>query len=286
MRITNRMIAQTVSNNINKNKEMLSKVQEQMSSGKVVSKPSDDPVVAGRVLSLQSVLNEQDQHDKNMEDAIGWIDSSEAALGNVTDTLNRVRELVVNGNNGTLSASDKEAIAYEIEQRSDELIQNGNTNFGGRYIFGGYRTDAPPFEADGQYKGDTGKLNWEVAPRVVMQVNVTGDKVITDVLDVTKNVVAALRGNNKLDEQLSKLDQVMDKLLSERAVLGAKSNRLQAAIQRASDAKVNLTGVMSKLQDIDLAKTVMDYKMQESVYQAALNTGAKLIQPTLLDFLR
>ncbi|MHB1126215.1 MAG: flagellar hook-associated protein FlgL [Bacillota bacterium] len=286
MRVTNGMINRTVTNNINRNKEMLSVIQEQMSSGRTITRASDNPVAAGRILSMKSVMDEQDQHDRNMEDAISWLDASEGALGNVSAALERIRELTVYGNNASLNLSDKAAIAYEIQQRFDELVQTANTNFGGRYIFGGYLTDNPPFTLDGHYTGDQGKLNWEIAPQVIMQVNITGDETFNEVLNVTKEVYDALQNGGKLDQQLNNLDTAVNQILSARAVLGAKSNRLQSALQRSFGAKINLTRAMSDLEDIDLPKTVMQYKLQESVYQAALATGAKLIQPTLLDFLR
>lgn len=303
MRITNRMLISNVLTNINNNLQVMSQTQKQMSSGKRVSRPSDDPIVVARVLSFKTVLDSMEQYDKNMQDALGWVDASENALNMATATLQRARELAVYGANGTLPKASMEALAYEVDQLIDELVQTANTSYGGRFLFGGTQTTEAPFQRitdpndpnfPVEYIGNNGDLNWEIAPQVTITVNENGEKVFMhatgnkSVFKLLDELRTAL-GNGQHDQvaaTLGELDQVIDHFLNIRASFGAKSNRLQMSQERLFTSKIGLTDTMSKLEDIDLAETVMKYKNQENVYQAALATAAMVLQPSLIHYLR
>jgi len=290
MRVNNQIIANTVLQNLNRNLEQMNRLQNQMSSGKKISRPSDDPIGIAQVLSYKTVLGEQDQHIKNMRDAKDWLDATESALNNATAILQNAREIAVYGANGTMPQESLNALAADVEQLIDEMLQVANSNHGGRYIFGGSRTDAVPFVtgAPVSYTGDDLPLNWEVSPGVTIQVNAPGKEVFGDSVS---GVFAALDklhgellgGNPAL--AITDLDQAVDHLLEQRASLGAKSNRLELAISRQEEAKVNVTKLMANLEDVDLAEVTMNFTMQEYVYQAALATAAKVLQPNLIDFL-
>lgn len=303
MRITNRMLISNVLTNINNNLKVMSNTQKQMSSGKRVSRPSDDPIVVARVLSFKSALDSMEQYDKNMQDARGWVDASESALSMATETLQRARELAVYGANGTLPKESMQALAHEIDQLIDELVQTANTSYGGRFLFGGSQTTKAPFEriADEKdldypvrYIGNDANLDWEIAPQVTITVNENGQRVFMEavgnksVFEVLASLKTALENaqHDQVANTLGELDQAIDHLLNIRASLGARSNRLQMSQDRLFNSKISLTETMSKLEDIDLAEAVMNYKNQENVYQAALATAAMVLQPTLIDYLR
>ncbi|QGP92806.1 Flagellar hook-associated protein 3 [Neomoorella glycerini] len=310
MRVTNRMLNNNVIRNINRNLEIMSRTQEQMSSGKAVSRPSDDPIVVARVLAFKTSIAANDQYKKNMEDARGWLDASERALDMATATLQRARELAVYGANGTMPDESMEALAAEVDQLIDEMVQIGNTSYGGRFLFAGTDTPEAPFEriTDNtdpefpvKYNGDTQKLDWEVAPQVTITVNENGKYVFNQAIDTNGDNTAdkgifkllyelyeALKNHNntQVSNTLGQFDQAIDHILDIRATLGARSNRLEMATSRLDDTQIGLTKTMSKLEDIDLAETVMNYKNQENVYRASLATGAMVLQPSLIDYLR
>ncbi|GFN24186.1 flagellar hook-associated protein FlgL [Thermanaeromonas sp. C210] len=305
MRVTNRMLISNVLTNINNNLQHMSKAQKQMSSGKRVSRPSDDPIVVARVLSFKTALAQQDQYDKNMADARGWLDASESALNMATATLQRARELAVYGANGTMPEASMQALAAEVDQLIDELVQTANTSYGGRFLFGGTVTTSAPFqrtfegtEETVSYNGNTGSLDWEVAQGVTITVNENGNKVFMEavgpegskksVFKLLFELKDALVGNDHsaVGDTIADFDQAIDHLLNIRATLGAKSRRLEMAQERLFVAKIGLTETMSKLEDIDLAETVMYYKNAENVYQAALATAAMVLQPSLVHYLR
>ena len=297
------MLISNVLTNINNNLKVMSNTQKQMSSGKRVSRPSDDPIVVARVLSFKSALDSMEQYDKNMQDARGWVDASESALSMATETLQRARELAVYGANGTLPKESMQALAHEIDQLIDELVQTANTSYGGRFLFGGSQTTKAPFEriADDKdshypvrYIGNDANLDWEIAPQVTITVNENGQRVFMEavgnksVFEVLASLKTALDNaqHDQVANTLGELDQAIDHLLNIRASLGARSNRLQMSQDRLLNSKISLTETMSKLEDIDLAEAVMNYKNQENVYQAALATAAMVLQPTLIDYLR
>lgn len=305
MRVTNKMLSMTVLNNLGANLNRLQRLQDQMSSGQVISKPSDDPVVGARVLTLNSVIQQHEQYDRNTNDALSWLEATEKALGSLTDVLQRVRELTVAGANGTLAPTDREAIAKEVEQLTGNIFQIANTSFANRYIFAGTKTtdaaftEAPPGSGTIVYSGNTGKLEWEVSQGVTITVNIDGSEAFNpaipgivgdpSIFTLLKELKDNLQSGNTAHlsgTTLGQLDLAIDNVLNLRAAAGAKSNRLEMAQDRYAVETINYKALKSKLNDVDLARLVTDFKMQENVYQAALNTSARIIQPSLLDFLR
>ncbi len=304
MRITNRMLCNNVLKNINRNLENMSRRQEQMSSGKSVNRPSDGPITVARILAFQTSLAADQQYRTNMEDAQGWVDTSERALDMATATLHRAKDLAVTGANSTQPQASMEAMAEEVGQLLEELLQVANTSYGGRFLFGGSNTTSEPFSLnDGvvSYQGNENSLDWEIAPRVTMGVNAHGKEVFLDALDTDADGVADMsifellqelkealaNGDHQaVGETLNRFEPAIDHLLAFRAVLGAKSNRLEMAISRLEDSQTNLTKTMSLLEDIDLAEIVMYYKSLANVYQASLATGTMVLQPSLIDYLR
>lgn len=306
MRVTNRMLHNTLLTNLNRNLRMMQKTQEQMSSGKKISRPSDNPIDTTLIMGMQSIIAEQEVHIKNMDDGIGWLEATDKALGNVGEVLARASELALQGSTGTSDDASRLAIAQEIGQLIDELKQIFNTNYAGRYIFGGTNTGSPPFveeEIAGVtytvYKGNgspEGDLNWEIAPGVTMAINATGAKAFavdltTDpkepkMITVLKNIKQELEtSGGDPGAYTDELNAQVDHILQQRAVAGAKVRRLEMAQARSSDVVLDLKELNSKLEDIDIAEATMNYAMQEAVYQAALMTGAKILQPSLLNFL-
>ncbi|HHX51307.1 MAG TPA: flagellar hook-associated protein FlgL [Clostridia bacterium] len=297
MRVTNKMLVNTVLQNLNRNLSMLHRSQDQMSSGKVVSRPSDDPIRVTQALTIRSALMEQKQHTKNMKDAKSWLDSSDTALDNVNEILQRARELAVYGANGTLPKQSREAIAQEVDQLIDHLVQVANSSYAGRFVFAGTRTTDIPFQRVGDsvvYAGNDESLEWEVSPGVTIGINLDGEKAfdVAGGISRTFDVMIALKialEEDKTDDIQSTIGDIQEQIdhnLSQRAVLGAKSRRMELAITRAEESQVNVTELLSKLEDIDLAEVTMHYSIQSYVYQVALMTGAKVMQPSLMDFLR
>lgn len=298
-------------NNLNRNLTQMSKYQNQLSSGKEISKPSDDPFAVTRSMSLHTSINQNEQYLRNIEDSIGWVDMTDSALGSMGDVMNRLRELVIKAANGSLADSDRNAIKDEVEQLIGQVEQIANTNYDGRYIFGGQDTTEPPFEIidgtnvlnykpdddDADYNSSKKMLKREISQNVTMEINVPGDWITEgknndlteDLPTILNNIMTALEEGDteKLGgELLGQLDDHIENILSIRSEAGAKYNRLEAAKFKNEGETLNMTDLLSKTEDIDIAEKSMQYMMMENVYIASLNTGARIMQPSLLDFLR
>ena len=305
MRITNQSILHNYLNNLNKNLANLSRYQDQMSSGKEVRRPSDDPFAVTRSMSLYTSLNQNAQYLRNIEDSLGWVDMTDSALGHLGDIMHRLRELVVKGATGSLADADRNAIKDEVILLVGKLAQIANTNYDGRYIFGGQDTTKPPFEVDGYhliYTGASGQdkemLTREISQNVVMEINVPGSWLISgkagqalsdDLPSVLNEIVLSLENadtdalGGKLLEQL---DKHIDNILALRSEMGAKYNRLEAAKQKNEEETFNMKELLSKTEDIDFAEKIMEYSMMANVYYASLSMGARILMPSLLNFLK
>ncbi|MFZ3171730.1 MAG: flagellar hook-associated protein FlgL [Carboxydocellales bacterium] len=294
MRITNNMMVGTFMRNLNNNARGMDKLQERLSTGKQLNRPSDDPVGLVGALRLRTGLTETDKYLNNTNDGVSWLQTTDTAIGQAGDILQRVRELTISGASDVLPQQARDAINQEIMQLSAQLLQVANTTHGDRYIFAGYRTNQPSFGAGGVYNGtpSPSPIEYEIGVNVKMQVNVEGDRVFKTIPDIFQlltdisNDLTTANTANLSGSRITEIDAAMDRVLSIRAEVGAKTNRLELTQTRLEDSKLNFTALLSKVEDADMGETITQLKMQENVYSATLAAGARIIQPTLLDFLR
>lgn len=144
MRITNKMMTNNVMYNINSNKNQLSTLENQYSTGKKIQKPSDDPIVAVRALKLRTNLSELNQYvEKNIPDALAWMDTTEGSLGVVNEILRKMNTYCNQGANDPLTAKDRDSIVTNLTELKQQIYQEGNSNYAGRYVFSGFKTDTP-----------------------------------------------------------------------------------------------------------------------------------------------
>lgn len=423
MRITNNMLINNMVNYIGNNLTRMDKYQNQLATGKKISVPSDDPVVAARALKLRTDVAEIDQYQKNTKDAQSWLDTTEDALAKMGDILQRARELAVQAANGTNTQSDTQKIEEEAKQLRTQMIQMGNSTYAGRYIFSGYKTDTKLIdETTGMFNisvpnsenikyeigigddmninvtggdlfnngaaavGNTGgittgnfnissltftganntlnlnvdgspafainitpgtyadantlaseiqtriniakpaatanvtvtaignKLQFEsgstgLASQIIInpgvstasnllglsvlgvaantQVNGTVSTTGTLIADFDQFITLLNAGNNVgISGMLDNFDTDMNTVLRIRADVGARSNRIDLTSNRLDSDNINFTKLMSTNEDVDMVDAIMNLQNEENVYKASLSGGARIIQPTLLDFLR
>ena len=301
MRVTHQLVKNTVLTNIQRNLGEMERLQSMLSSGKVLRKPSDDPIRVARVMGHTTALARNEQYQKNIDAALSWLNVTEESLGSIGDVLQRARELAVSGASGTMTDSARRAIALEVDELTNIIVQMGNSSYDGRYIFGGFQTDRPPFSrqkslleegADTSvlYHGDQGKLTWEVAPGVTVRGNVDGNDLFRD-LEIIKALEemegALLEGDQGvLNESIGKITEALDHILDRRASIGASVNGLDISMEKYRSENLNFRELRSRLEDIDFAEAYMNFAVMENIYRASISTGARIIQPSLLDFLR
>lgn len=290
------MISSNSLRSLSQSYERMGKLMEQNSTGKKISNPSDDPVVAMKGMYYRSNLTEVEQYKRNLSELYLWMDNSEAGIEQANSGLQRVRELVIQGKNDTLSPEDRDALAREVEQLKQDLVSTANTQVAGRYIYHGtdisnppIKQEEPPIVADNLTDSKIHNYKIEVSRGVTLKANVNPANVFNqELFDVVQGIQTSMENNTpaELDDLLERLGKVMDNVSAERSELGARYNRLEMVDSRISDQEIMATRVLSDNEDADFEKVYTELTTQESVHRAALNIGAKIIQPSLMDFLR
>jgi flagellar hook-associated protein 3 FlgL len=290
-RVTNSMTARTVLSDIQNVQSQLTATQNKLSSGKQLTKPSDDPFGTSRALLYRGELAANTQYQSNVNAATAWLNTTDTALGSISDDAARARDLLLQGANGSMSQTDKDAIADELDQLADSIKTAGNTQYAGSYVFAGAKTGTQPFAIGGAdtYAGDTTTINREIDQNVTVPVNVTGDTVVSPVLAAIRQAAIDLRTGgtpaNLGTTDLKALDAASDNISETRAIVGARQNRMTSALSRLQQISVAQSQQLSDTEDADMAQTMIDFSTQSAVYQAALKAGANLIQPSLMNFL-
>lgn len=330
MRVTNRMLANNFLGDMRTNLTNLQKLQTQLSTGKEISKPSDDPFKVSRSMQLSSQISANEQYNNNIKDTSNWLDATDTALNQLTNNLQRVRELVVSAGNAAYGSDERQAIKDELNQRIEEISQVLNTNFDGKYLFGGTKVTSKPLGTKTDVNGNSviyqsgkngtelfdgstdeanvndqinmlsGKMSVEISQGVTMDYNVTTSEIFNftnengdpvNLNDVLSSIVTNLDTNTpdaQKELTTSNLQGITDgisNLLKIRAEVGAKQNRMESAQEKNETENYNMTEVLSKTEDIDVTEKVMEYSVMQTVYMASLQTSAKVIQPSLLDYI-
>ncbi|MBW9154974.1 flagellar hook-associated protein FlgL [Clostridium tagluense] len=436
MRVTNKMLSNNFLRDMRTNLTNMSRIQGQMTSGKEITKASDDPFKSSRIMQMYSDIDSNKQYNSNIKNSINFLDTTDTALSHVGNVVGRVEELLVSAGNGTYSSEQRQAIKDEINQRIQEVSQILNTNFDGKYIFGGTDgTSKPvgtgkdtsgndelicstkvvgkPIDGKMTYSGTTvdanktfsisingevpmktvtlnaaitsgtttmdqaadilqtsikttidaenvgkvptdagyiqpvtvkatgdgafnitpsgtvtfsedatvapptppatqttpakdlgliqgsDKLLVEVSQGVTMDYNITASQIINYGTGANENLMKLL-GNitSHLDSaeandikaltntDLEGIQKVTTNILKLRSEVGAKQNRMESAETRNEDQNFNMTEILSATEDIDITEKTMEYATMQTVYMASLQTSAKVLQPSLLDYLR
>lgn len=271
---------------------------EQLSTGKKINRPSDDPVIAMKGMDYRTQVNQIEQFERNIGEVHNWMDNSDSALDKVQKGLERLRELAVQGANGTYEEGQRGNIAAEVDQIKEHLVELANTKVNNKFIFSGSATTGnggePPYELneDGTFVTpiNTNDVNIEVSDGTKIRVNVKPDSIFTEDLfkDLTdfSNALKDGTDDEAIGEFIGKIDTHIDNNVNARADLGARQNRIDLIENRVKEQLVTAKDMMSKNEDANMEEVIMNLTSQEAVHRAALSAGARIIQPSLLDFLR
>ncbi|MGM0778009.1 MAG: flagellar hook-associated protein FlgL [Bacillota bacterium] len=286
MRVTQSMLSNNMLRNLSNSYSRMDKLQDQISTQKKFTKPSDDPVAAMMGMNYRTDLNRIQQFTRNIGEVRNWVDSTDDALDKGVLALQRIRELTVQASNGTLEEDQRKAVAEEVKQLKEHLQNIGDTQVGGKYIFNGNQTNVRPSESGFQ----SGTIELEVFSGIKIPVNTEGKALFGDMLsdegDIQKLITALETNDPAVGDMLENVDKNIDNFLSARALIGAKQNRVELMGDRLSQQEVFSTRILSNNEDIDMEKAIIELTTQESIHRAALSVGARIIQPSLTDFLR
>ncbi|MFJ4029487.1 flagellar hook-associated protein FlgL [Paenarthrobacter sp. NPDC089989] len=292
-RVTTHMMAASSQRSLQSAQTRLAELQDRALTLKNINRPSDDPAGAAQAIALRGQLNAANQYGSNISDGNGWLAAADTALGQSTNILNRVRDLVVQVANGTLNDSAKEAIAVEIEGLGKDLLTQANTQYLGRNVFAGSSdtdgafTNATPPVFNG---GAGASVERRVDASRTVRVDSDGGAIFGSgagsVFAMVGDVVADIRAGVNPNGRLAAIGAGIQSVIDGRADVGMRQTRLSQAQDSLEGMKATLETQRSRVEDLDLGKAVMDLKVQETNYQVALAVTAKVLQPTLMDFLR
>lgn len=297
LRVTPGMMHGNLMRNINHNLTRMENQQNMLSTGRKLNKPSDDPAGITYSLRYRSELAMNEQYDKNIAASLSQLGHTDTVLGQLNDMVQRVQELTVQALNDTNPQSALDAINIEISQIYEQAVSIGNDSLNGKYIFNGQMTDKQPYDSANAatQDADSEKFLMRFSAGVTVPINVTGGEVFgnsTDadnlfkVLKDIKNSISAPANKANLLAASGKLNDRYDKIINIRSEVGARTNRVELIDRRLQDLTLNLNNLQGKTEDTDMAETIMKFNMEQNVYQASLSTGAKIVQPSLIDYLR
>ncbi|UWP81496.1 flagellar hook-associated protein FlgL [Dactylosporangium fulvum] len=286
------MATSTLSNlqvNLARNQQL----QDQLSSGKLVTKASDSP--GGAVIAMQhrSDMAALNQYSRNADDGMGWLSMADTALTSASTQITRARELVLTGlSSGSAgSAEAREAIALEVDNLRQSLIGLANTTYLDRPVFGGTTAGSLAYDNNGVYQGDDGQVNRTISANATVRVDTGGDQVFgsgpNTVFAILGRISDNLRNNpSGLQADLADIDTAQKRLQAALSGVGSRYNQVSQMQQTAENRVLDLRAQLSDVEDIDLPKTITELSLQQAAYQAALAATARVVQPSLVDFLR
>lgn len=317
MRVTNSMLVNQFMRDTQNNLGNMQIIQKQLTSGKTVNKASDDPLKVSRIMQLNRELKANEQYNKNISSTLNYLDTADTALGQLNEVLKNINDNLMAAGNGAYSTEEREAIRNTINEQIGHMGQILNTNFDGKYIFGGTRTGSKPIEVVKDNDGinhltivgsnnpaELEKLDTKLVVEVSQGVTLEYTNSVTDLFTFTNSkgetkdirvIMDDIMNNlgsgdsaaiEKLTGQnLTDIQDFQNHVLKTRSEVGAMQNRMKDAKSKNEDETFNMTEILSETEDIDFAETIINLMTLQSVYQASLQVSAKVLQPTLINYL-
>jgi len=302
MRITQRALTASSITGINNNLSALTKYQNQLSTGKVLTKPSDSPTDTNKSMQTRSGLAALAQQARNITDATARLDQADSALETMQELVQRVQVLTTKGlNTGSNDATSSAAIATELSALRESMLGIANTTVAstGQPLFGGVVAGTVAYDASGAYVGSDGyPVTRRIGASESIQVDVTGTQAFgtTDTTAGTKDLFALVQGiaaklNTSpvdvagLSADLASLSDAQDRLSAAQSLIGARAARVDDASSLNTDRNLTLTAQLGSLENVDIPRATLELSAQQVGYQAALSVASKVLQPTLMDFL-
>jgi flagellar hook-associated protein 3 FlgL len=301
-RITPAMISGTTLRDINAQLSALQRSESELSSGKSIQQPSDNPYGASRALELQSAIAGLTSYATNAQDGISWTQTASSALSSINNIAQRVRELLLQASNGVDNPIDREAIAEEVSQLTETVKSDADTQYAGQYVFAGTATETLPYKAGAgadEYQGNAGSVTRAIGPGATLAINTNISSLLGNgqgagdgkLLDTLRTIIGHLRGGTPAEVEalgstdLKSLDANLDALTTMQAGVGAITDQLQTSASRVQELQIGDTQALSNTQDADIAKVSIAFSSQQAAYNAALHAGASIVQMSLLEFL-
>ncbi|AEE44800.1 flagellar hook-associated protein FlgL [Cellulomonas fimi] len=300
-RVTHLTVQRQTLANLQGNLTSMADLQSKLSSGKKITVPSDDPAGASDVLRLRGEQRALTQYARNATDGDSWLTTVDSALQSSLTAMRRARDLTMQGGNGGLGQTSRDALAAEIEGVRGTLMDQANATYAGRTVFAGTSAAGFAFDASADpalpaavryaWHGVAGaSVERRVGDATTVRVDADGSAVFgdgdTSVFALLDQVATTLRSGGDPTTHLAAIDDRMEAMLGELSATGARQNQIGSAQQTIVGSQLTTKTQLSGIEDIDLAQTILEIQMQEVAYNGALGAAAKVLQPSLMDFLR
>jgi flagellar hook-associated protein 3 FlgL len=307
MRVTDNATMRMVVATLQQQQERVYTLQQQVSSGLRINAPSDDPVSAQQALDIKVLIAANNQYSRNIDTGNTWLAQMDSSLSDMNNVMVRAKELATQMANGIYDAGARQNAANEIQGLKDQLISLGNTQIGGKYIFGGFVSDQPPFvttdgvpsatDVAGDFKGTDDQINIQIDRQSFVAINYSGGRLLRggtppgssgiDIIGTLDGLITALNSNDT-DSVRSSIDSInssMQQIQAAQGDVGARENRLEKAGETLAGTRDYLTKALSGKQDADFTQVLSDLTKQQTAYQATLASTAMFSKISLLDYM-
>ena len=293
-RITHQTIARQAISDMQRNLRGVEEKRSQLVSGRRLSRSSDDPVSVARTLGFQNRLAEIKQHTRNSNQILARLNQTESVLDGTNETLMQLKQLALQYGSATVSPRDRLNAVEQIQQIKQQVIQFANTKSGNQYIFAGSKTTTRPFEDEGdkvRYRGNNKEVSVEIGENQTIPVNIPGTQVFntsqTGIFQMLTDFTKALEQDNigEIQEIVGRIENFSETVLTGRAINAARTQRVEFSREGHFDDEFNTIQSLSDIQGTDMARAATELVNQQTAYQAALVSTARVIQPSLLSVL-
>lgn len=324
MRITNASMVRSHLYDTQKNLTNMSKINQQISTGKVINTVSDDPHKAIKIMNINNEIKYTEKYNYNIDESVGWMNTTDGALDNVGNLLGEIKETILKVGNGTYSQNEMKSLNEDMNEKIKQLADTLNSTHGGKYLFGGSSVDDAPItvienpdgtvklefskDKNGQTIPNTDDLKADISSGINIDYNISVGEILNikdgngntvNLLDEINNLSTLMNDIANGDEQTAakaketllndtkgKIDTLFDHVVNERTSLGVRVSTAEKIKELNDEDILNIQDVLSKTQDTDVVEKFIELKSAEMIYQASIQVGAKLIQPTILDYIR
>lgn len=295
MRVSFNLMSNNIMQNLFRNSEKLLDAQTTVATGKLVNRPSDNPTAMGKILDYRKALSSIEQYRQNISKGKMRIEVAETALASVAELLTEAKNIAIDQSASSTENSNRSIAASRIKEIRDQIYQFSNTRFSGRYIFAGYESGKPAFSDDGSYDGDSGEINIIVGENLKTDVNVTGDEIFVtpageNVFDILDDLQAALEDDpfvqSDVSDKAKLLDDVRNQVNNASAMMASKYKMMEFNEEKLRSLELNIENMRSGVEDADMAEAIVSLQLQETAYEVSLSAASKLIQKSLIDFIR
>ena len=324
MRITNASMVRSHLYDTQNNLTNMSKINQQISTGKVINTVSDDPHKAIKIMNINNEIKYTEKYNYNIDESVGWMNTTDGALDNVGNLLGEIKETILKVGNGTYSQNEMKSLNEDMNEKIKQLADTLNSTHGGKYLFGGSSVDDAPItvienpdgtvklefskDKNGQTIPNTDDLKADISSGINIDYNISVGEILNikdgngntvNLLDEINNLSTLMNDIANGDEQTAakaketllndtkgKIDTLFDHVINERTSLGVRVSTAEKIKELNDEDILNIQDVLSKTQDTDVVEKFIELKSAEMIYQASIQVGAKLIQPTILDYIR